>query len=103
MRVGRIRKDAVADAVQAQAVQQQLRAVASEVRDDARRLAPVRTGALRRSITVAQVNDPSTGQAEYRVGWDRTIAPYGPMIELGTEDTAPQPHLRPAASRVRGR
>jgi hypothetical protein len=31
------------------------------------------------------------------VGWDRAIAYYGWMVEAGTEHSAAQPHLRPAA------
>jgi HK97 gp10 family phage protein len=102
MRVGRIRKEVLAAVTQAPTVKRQVRLVSAAIRDEARALAPVRTGALRRSITVTNVYDPKTRQVEYRVGWNKAIAFYGPMIEMGTEDTAPQPHLRPAALRVRG-
>jgi HK97 gp10 family phage protein len=81
----------------------QLRAVAAKVRDDARALAPVRTGDLRRSIKVFQYYDSVTRVREYRVGWDRDVAFYGWIVEAGTEHSQPQPHLRPAAIKNGGR
>lgn len=75
----------------------QVRALANKVRNDARELAPRQTGALRRSIRVWNYYDPATQMVEYRVGWDRSIAFYGWMVEAGTERTRAQPHLRPAA------
>lgn len=102
MRVGRIRKEVLAAVTQAPAVKKQVRVVGARVRDEARRLAPVRTGALRRSITVANVYNRETGQVEFHVGWNKSIAWYGGVVEMGSEDTAPQPHLRPAALKVQG-
>jgi len=67
------------------------------VRDEARRRAPRRTGDLRRSLKSQRYYNPRTRQVEYRVGWDRSIAFYGWMVEAGTEHSAAQPHLRPAA------
>lgn len=80
-------------------VKKQVRAVANEIRDDARRRAPVKTGNLRRNIFVDNVLDEK-GRVIYRVGW-RPKAWYGRLVEFGTEDTPAQPHLRPAADRVR--
>ena len=79
------------------AVRQAVEAQARAIRDEAKQLAPVETGALRSSIRVEQHND------EFRIGWDKDVAWYGPLVELGTERTAPQPHLRPAAFKVTGR
>ena len=104
MRLGRpIRKEVLAALSQVREVKKQVRAGAAQIRDEARRLAPIRTGALRRSITVVNVYDPETKTVEYRVGWDKRIAFYGPIVEFGSEDTAPQPHLRPAANKFKGR
>ena len=63
---------------------------------------------MRRSIRVDNVLDPQTGEVIHRVGWDKRIAYYGPLVEGGTEDTRPRPHLLPAAEahgarRQRGR
>jgi HK97 gp10 family phage protein len=105
VRVGnrRISKNALAALTQVPEVKKQVQAKARRIRDEARQLAPIQTGALRRSITVVNHYDPATKTVEYRVGWNPAIAFYGPMIEFGTEDTAAQPHLRPAALKVQGR
>lgn len=103
MLAGRISKRALAELGRLPSVRRQVRTGADVVRSEARRLAPVRTGALRRSITVVEVRDPATGLTECRVGWDQSIADYGIYVEVGTEDTPAQPHLRPAANKVRGR
>jgi HK97 gp10 family phage protein len=84
-------------------IRRQVRRVAAKVRDDARAIAPMRTGDLRRSIKVFQGRDRLTGQTEYRIGWDRNIAFYGWMVEAGTEHSQAQPHLRPAAIKNGGR
>jgi HK97 gp10 family phage protein len=102
MRMGRIRKQAVAALNRIPGVQSQVRKASREILKEARRLAPVDTGTLRRSLMVEEVRGDN-GEIGFRVGWDRTIAPYGPLVELGTEDTAAQPHLRPAANKVKGR
>lgn len=102
MRVGPIRPGAVADLANAAPVTDQERALADGIAQDARRLAPVVSGALRRSIAVVETTNPETGETEFRVGWDRAIAYYGFMVEAGTADTPAQPHLRPAAIKARG-
>lgn len=85
---------------QSPVVKKQVRAVASEIRKRARKRARKQTGAMARGIRVDNVYDKETGLVEYRVGWDRRTAFWGPLIELGTEDTPAQPHLRPAADEV---
>lgn len=79
-------------------VKQQVRAVANQIRKEARRRAPRRTGNLRRNITVVNVLDDE-GRVEYRVGW-APAAWYGSLVEFGTEDTPARPHLRPAADEI---
>lgn len=74
---------------------------ANAVRDEARERAPVLTGTLRKSITTDRVYDPQTRQVVYRVGWAKATGWYGPLVELGTEDTPARPHLRPAAEMFR--
>lgn len=70
--------------------------LAKAIQRDARRLAPRRTGKLRRNIKVEEITDLDTGIEGFAVGWDDP-AFYGWMVETGTEDTAPKPHLGPAA------
>jgi len=72
------------------------RATALDIRNDARRLAAKRTGNLRRHIVVEEYTDLETGIEGFAVGWDDR-AWYGWIVENGTEDTAPKPHLVPAA------
>jgi HK97 gp10 family phage protein len=79
-------------------VKAQVRAVANEIRKEARRNAPRRTGNLARNIVVTNELDEE-GRVEYRVGW-APAAWYGSLVEFGTEDIAARPHLRPAADRV---
>ncbi|BEL07821.1 hypothetical protein Q0Z83_060120 [Actinoplanes sichuanensis] len=91
-----IRREVLAALSQMPEVTKQTRAVANAIRRDARRLAPKRKGTLRRSIAVERVFDPRTRAVHFIVGW----APqgwYGWMVETGTEDTTPKPHLVPAA------
>jgi HK97 gp10 family phage protein len=101
VRIGRIDPRVVAALTRVPSVKKQMRTVANEVRKDARRLAPRDTGNLRRGIAVDNVLDDK-GQVEFRVGWTNR-AWYGSLVELGTEDTPPRPHLRPAAIKVGGR
>lgn len=102
MRVGpqRISPQVLAALSRVPQVKKQVRLVAAEIRTEARRLAPKDTGALRRGIAVDNVLD-ARGAVEFRVGWTPGVF-YGPLVEFGTEDTLPQPHLRPAALKVKG-
>lgn len=77
-------------------VQDACRQLAVDIRNDARRLAPKRTGNLRRHIVVEEYTDLDTGVDGYAVGWDDK-GWYGWLVENGTEDTPAQPHLVPAA------
>jgi HK97 gp10 family phage protein len=96
MRVGRVYAKEVEKLKRADEVRRGTRAGAFVIRGEAQNLAPVRTGTLRRSITVVESSGPN-GEVEYHVGWDLSIADYGLPVEVGTEDTAAQPHLRTAA------
>jgi HK97 gp10 family phage protein len=89
---------ALRDLANSAPVQDVCRQVAVDVRNDARRLAPQRTGNLRRHIVIEEYTDLDTGVEGYAVGWNDK-GWYGWMVEAGTEDTAPQPHLVPAAIR----
>jgi HK97 gp10 family phage protein len=72
------------------------RELAEAVKTDARRLAPKRTGNLRRHIVVEEITDLETGVEGYAVGWgDKGW--YGWLVETGTERAAARPHLVPAA------
>lgn len=103
MRFGDFRPEVLAAVTQAPAVKKQVRAVANEIRKEARRRAPKKTRALARGIQVENVYDRETGLVEFHVGWNKGSAWYGLLVELGTEDTPAQPHLRPAADEVKNR
>ena len=77
-------------------VQDICRRVALDIRNDARRLAPVRTGNLRRHIVIEPYTDLKAGVDGFAVGWDDK-GWYGWMVEAGTEHNPPRPHLAPAA------
>lgn len=77
-------------------VQAVTRDLARAIQKDARRLAPVRSGNLRRHIVIEETTDVDTGVEGYAVGWDDKGF-YGVFVEFGTEDTAARPHLTPAA------
>lgn len=100
MKVGQFRPEVLAAISQAPSVKKQVRDVANQIKRRAKQLAPKKTGALKRGIQVENFYDRETGLVEYRVGWNRRTAFYGPLEELGTEDTPPHPHLRPAADEV---
>lgn len=100
MRIGQFRPEVLAAVSQAPSVKKQVRAVAAQIRKEARRLAPKESGNLRKNIAVENVYDSKTGLVEYRVGWKKR-AWYGSMVELGTEGTPAKPHLRPAADKFK--
>jgi HK97 gp10 family phage protein len=87
---------ALRDIANSPEVQAVARDLAEAVKKDARRLAPKRTGNLRRHIVVEEITDLETGVEGFAVGWDDK-GWYGWLVETGTEDTAPKPHLVPAA------
>jgi HK97 gp10 family phage protein len=103
MRVGPLREEVIAAVTQAPSVKKQVRAVANEVRKRARQKATKETGTMARGIQVENVYDRETGMVEYHVGWNKRTAFYGPLVELGTEDTPARPHLRPAADEINNR
>jgi HK97 gp10 family phage protein len=65
---------------------------ASVASTEAKRLAPVRTGRLKKSIRKSH-----TQQGEYRVG---SNVPYSGFVEYGTSKMAAQPFLRPAMEKA---
>jgi HK97 gp10 family phage protein len=77
-------------------IQSELRKLAKDVQRDARKLAPKRTGNLRRGIKVEEITDLDTGLEGFAVGWDDK-AFYGWMVENGSEHNTARPHLVPAA------
>jgi HK97 gp10 family phage protein len=88
--------DALRELANSQQAQDACRELATDIRDDARRLAPVRTGNLRRHIVIEEYTDLKTGVEGFAVGWDDK-AFYGQMVEQGTEHTTARPHLVPSA------
>jgi HK97 gp10 family phage protein len=99
MRVGRISPDLAAALSQRREVAQQVRRVAAEVRDEARRLAPKDTGAGAKSIRVVRDFDRQSRAVTYRVSWDKTHFYMG-FHEFGTSTQPARPFLRPAAEKV---
>lgn len=87
---------ALRDIANSPEVQAVAREQAKAIQRDARRLAPKRTGNLRRNIVVEEITDLRTGIEGFAVGWNDK-AFYGPMVEEGAEGAAPRPHLVPAA------
>jgi HK97 gp10 family phage protein len=87
---------ALRDIANSEEIQSELRKLAKDVQRDARRLAPKRTGTLRRGIVVEEITDLDTGLEGFAIGWNNK-AFYGWMVENGTEENAPRPHLIPAA------
>lgn len=65
---------------------------AKEIRDEAKRLAPVDTGNLRDSIDCFKIVD------YWYVG---SPLSYAAMVEFGTIKMAAQPYLRPAIEKVK--
>lgn len=91
---------ALSDAVAGNVLAAAVRSGGNLVMNDAKRLAPYRTGTLRRSIHVEV--EAGKGHAEASVGTD---VPYGARIEFGFDGKdslgreyhqPPRPYLRPA-------
>lgn len=82
------------DAVAVRVLKNALAEGALPIRDDARRLAPRRTGHLARNIDIEVVSDgPSAAVAG--IGPNKS-AWYGIFPELGTKHQSAQPFLRPS-------
>lgn len=99
MLFGRFDQRVIAALSQVPEIKRQVRDVGRLIQRDAKSLAPVRTGRLRRSIRVQNVYDPARGLVTFHVGWDRATAWYGGMVESGTYRARSRPHLGPAADR----
>lgn len=67
------------------------------IRDEAKRIVPVKTGFLRDSIVVTRAETLQTGAA-VRI---EAQAPYARFIEFGTVHIAPRAFMRTAADTVR--
>lgn len=91
-----IRRNVLSALSQVPEVTRQTRTTARDIARDARALAPRRTGRLRRGIRVERVFDRTARSVSYVVGWDPS-AWYGFLVETGSENAAPRPHLVPAA------
>lgn len=68
--------------------------VADEVMKRARQLAPYRTGNLRRSINVVDINERDVKVTV------AALASYSGWVEYGTSKMQAQPYLRPAILQV---
>jgi HK97 gp10 family phage protein len=90
--------DALRELANSPEMQDEAYGLAKDVQRDARHLAPVRSGNLRRHIEIEQITDLHTGIEGFAVGWGDK-AWYGWMVENGTEHKTGRPHLVPAAIR----
>ena len=84
------------------AIEGALKAAADEAVQDAKRLVPVDTGRLRRSIHATPVTERKgiyetdvVADAENEQG-----KPYGAYVELGSRGRRPQPYIVPAAEQA---
>jgi HK97 gp10 family phage protein len=91
-----IRADVLAALTELPEVVATVREVAKDIAEDARNLAPVRTGNLKRKGIGIEKRRNSRGKVYYVVGWTPD-GWYGELVEFGTEDTTARPHLVPAA------
>lgn len=76
-----------------------LRAAAKPIVKDAKRLAPRRTGVLRRSIVAVKGKDKGGAYAATRtvlIGFKKPASSYAHLVEFGTLHSAAQPFIRPA-------
>lgn len=98
MKLDRGRSDprALREIANSDEVQHVARELARDIQKDARRLAPKESGRLRRNIKVEEITDLETGIEGFAVGWDDGGF-YGWLVETGTEENPPRPHLVPAA------
>lgn len=71
---------------------------AAHIRAGARELAPhgPHTPHYRDSITYEMTSGPGWVQSETGPDWDRSQGPLGIILEYGTGNNAPIPHLEPA-------
>ena len=77
---------------------QSLRAAGKIVADEAKRLVPRRTGALRDSIVVrVERKRKNADERLAQVTFEKPTSRRAHLIEFGTSDTPAQPFLRPAA------
>ena len=72
-----------------------LRSGATVIRREARRLAPVDTGLLRKSLIIKRPKGPAARRNVVLIGTSRK-APHGHLFEFGTVRMAARPFLRPA-------
>jgi HK97 gp10 family phage protein len=81
-----------------------MRRIGGEIAEDAKRLAPVRTGRLRDSIHVSDVSDKHVIVEANPRNPDTSAGnePYAGYVEYGTSDTPREPFLAPATYKYRG-
>jgi HK97 gp10 family phage protein len=98
------RLDGLEPAVAKKIVRKAIRVIGNDIRNDARALAPVKTGALRRSIKVRAIRRSRgrmgvivrTGTRE-ELGIENDDKGYYPAVqEYGSETVPARPYLRPA-------
>lgn len=83
--------------------EKRLLAAARVIRDEARRRAPVVTGALRDSIVAKKFSRQEGHGPGAFVAIDYRKCFYAHMVEHGTSKAAPHPFFRPAIDATKGR
>lgn len=71
-------------------------AAARPITSTMRRLCPVRTGALRRSITTSKITVRGTSLLARTIGFKKPGRFYSHLVEFGTSHSAARPFVRPA-------
>lgn len=94
----RVKVSAHAQKMIDETVDQTLDRLGKRVRENARRIVPIRSGDLRKSIIAQQAD----GVLQVGVDVDVAGVDYGPFVEQGTSKAAAQPFLRPAVLQTRG-
>lgn len=79
-----------------------LRAAARPIIREAKRLVPVRTGALRKSITAVRGRGGGQNQRLVLIGFKSPASARAHFIEYGTIRSAAQPFIRPALDNQAG-
>lgn len=79
-----------------------LRSAANVIKKAAQDKAPVRTGALKKSLAVELDKSTKTGTTA-RIGAKRKIAWYAHIVEFGSSHSAARPFLRPAFDETQGK
>ena len=89
--------------VQKRVITGAVRASAKPIVQEAKRLAPVKTGNLKKSIGITKIRSKSKTEVVFAVSPRKTAKYdgfYGRFVEFGTRKMSPKPFLRPAYEKM---